>query len=93
MKLADRMTSLHLHLALRDDLPCIDDGQISGVPEGEGYLLVSRVSHGCYWFVLGAYHNPGYVAEKMGFRAEGDGEILAEFLTRVQAAFATGAAA
>lgn len=85
VKLADRGTSYRLVLIERESLafPALDpDSPIDGVPPGSNYLFVAVIEHGAYWFRLDTYPDPGYVADKLDLH-EADGEVLAEFLSRL----------
>lgn len=82
--LADRGTCLGMFLTTAEDLSMPKGGKMpAAVRLNEGYVLVALPDHGAYWFKLdGGYHAPGYVAERLGL-GQGDGEIVAEFLTRL----------
>lgn len=88
VKLSDRMTVYWLHIALREGIPTmLDNGYvIGGVPSDAGYVLVSCVEHGSYWFQLGGFNAPEYVATKLDLAGVVDGEIISEFLARLAAA-------
>jgi hypothetical protein len=53
--------------------------------EGPGWLYVGLLEHGSYWFNLDSFLAPTYVGEKLGINSA-DGEVIAEFLTRLGAA-------
>ena len=87
VKLADRGTQYELFLFLARSLDCpfgTPDGIEYGDPEKEElWLHVSKPRQGAAWFKLDAEQHASYVNETMGFTANGDGEVIAAFLTRL----------
>lgn len=94
VELADKSTKLRIVLTGREHLVC-PGAEPSGVPLREpnhddseevpaNYLHVAVLDHGAYWFRLGDFHQPGYVAARLGIE-EPDGETVGEFLTRLNA--------
>lgn len=79
--LSDKSTKLRLVLVLRESFALVGQGP-EGVDVGEDYIFVGCVEHGAYWFQLGAYHAPDYVASKLGIE-NADGDTVSEFLTRL----------
>jgi hypothetical protein len=77
MNLADRMTKLQLVLARGHAMSHLFPGK------GPDALFVARIGHGAFFFALDAPPGAAYVTEKLGFEFGGDGEILADFLSRL----------
>jgi hypothetical protein len=73
LDLIERMTSYKLVLAMEKNSA-----------EDDGWVFVAATGHGAYWFDLNSYLHPSFVAEKLNV-TRGDGDVLAEFLTRLGA--------
>lgn len=90
LALADRGTKYELVLVLADRIAAMELAALRrsfGADSTQDWLFVGWLGHGAYWFKLdGGYIAPSYVAKSFGVESEADGEVLAEFLTRLQAA-------
>lgn len=84
--LAHNGTKYRLLLTLREDVDRLGDYGIEGVPAGQGFIHVAATDHGHYWFQLGGYIAPSYVADKLDDFNETDGKTIAEFLKRLELA-------
>jgi hypothetical protein len=85
--LAHRGTLLKLVVVLRENL-FSPFTEIEGLGDdvNDCWAFVACHDHKAYWFNLRCYLAGGYVAEKLDI-APADGDTVAEFLTRVYAAW------
>lgn len=76
--LADRMTSYPLMITRR----FATTSEIEREQHAND-VFIAHAGKGAYWFNLDGYAAPAYVADKLGFTAAGDGEVVAEFINRL----------
>lgn len=85
--LADRATKYDLTIIRGDVMECVGDHDLTDglTMDLSEWLFIAVRDHGCGWLRRGAYQAPSYLSNLLGI-TWGDGEVLGEFLSAVDAA-------